>query len=121
MWLIKPLSANVLAISLSRWLGLLRWFGINTDAMVRRLALSIHTVAGLQAQLRGRDKATWLDTAGNVLLNAEQGILPADGAPEANDQILAAPDARQYGLFVLLLAFLACSYGLSNFVLQRLL
>lgn len=119
MWLIKPLSANVLAISLSRLLGLLRWLGINTDSLVRRLALSIHTVAGLQVQLQGRDKTSWLETTGGVLMDAEQGILPAEVEPAVNDEILATPNTRQYGLFILLMSFIVCSYGLSHFVLQR--
>lgn len=129
MWSIKPLSADVLAVSLSRLLGLLRWVGLNTDPLVRRLALAMHTVADLQQQLVSRKQQGWLEATGQVLLAAERGELPlAQGVAETSDEIdsqgqavVPFPTRQQYGWFVLLLGISSLFYGLSVTLFTKVL
>lgn len=112
MWLIKPLTVDVLATSLSRLLTVLRRVGVNTAPLVRRLALSIHAVTRLQEQLKQADKASWLETAGAVLLMTEQGEFEFPVATEDDVDVptLNSPSLRQQVLFGLVLFGLLLSY-----------
>lgn len=121
MWLVKPLSANVLAVSLARVLGLMKRIGVDTDSLVRRLALSMHTVVGLQQELSQRKNQGWLAAAGGAMLAAEQGELPSQqqidetSAETASDgkAVLPFPSLRQYLNVVGLVALMLLVYGLS--------
>lgn len=110
MWLIKPLTVDVLALSLSKLLAVLGFVGIDTDPLVRRLALSIHAVTRLQEQLKQADKTSWLETAGGVLLMTEQGRFPPAPSGDLETPVLVSPSSGQNLQFGLLLLVLLLSY-----------
>lgn len=116
MWLIKPLTVDALATSLSRLLMGLRFIGVNTAPLVRRLALSIHAVTRLQEQLKHADKSSWLETAGGVLLLAEQGQFPPESEADSFESELPTPLSSQQTLFGLVLLVLSLSYLLPRYL-----
>lgn len=112
-WLVKPLSASVLAVALTRLLSPLAGLGLNIDVFAKRLALTLNAVSELQVELDKHAKTDWQASLGRLILLIEKGDFVADevgiSEPLPSPQGL---DALQFVSCALLLGFITLIPGL---------
>lgn len=77
-WLVKPLSASVLAVALTRLLSAFAALGLNIDVFAKRLALTLNAVSELQVELDKNPKTDWQASLGRLILRIEKGDFVAD-------------------------------------------
>lgn len=104
MWLVKPLSANVLSQALSRLLRPLQLVGIDVNLLSIRLAMTLAAVSGIQSLLAQRKDQGWLPAAGAAILSIESGDLHSSGHDESLPPLAVL--ALRDGLMLVLLLML---------------
>jgi energy-coupling factor transport system permease protein len=102
-WLVKPLSAAVLATALTRLLSPLTALGIRIDVFAQRLALTLNAVTTLQEELAQRGQRDWQARFGKLILAIERDDLVV--ASHEDGEVLVSPiwlDGLRFALYSLL-------------------
>ena len=105
MWLVKPLSANVLSQALSRLLRPLQLIGIDVDRLSKRLAMTLAAVSGIQSLLSQRKDSGWLAAAGAAIVSIESGDLHAEAQDQSPPQLASVAPRDGFVVILLLMVF----------------